>query len=241
MIRPGCSSAPRRYAFAAPVNAIRCHRSAASGPPHWRAGHRPCKPRRRDGSEAGGRQVAVRAVSRPGVADDSAVDYSGPKATLDRATVWRLQMALEEGAPPAVVHVRFAREEGYEPPQGVIEVVEDERGTLQQGASTRWELGEDPDKKSANPMDGGGLWIWALFSETPFPCMLFSLATNEYGTVYVKATHGQGPKRGTVLTDGVLSTRTMTEVAADLIGLSRAQVAEQLPAGTIRIAPLGCY
>jgi len=63
----------------------------------------------------------------------------------------------------------------------------------------------------------------------------------QYGTVYVKATHGQGPKRGTVLTDGVLSTRTMTEVAADLIGLSRAQVAEQLPAGTIRIAPLGCY
>ena len=24
-------------------------------------------------------------------------------------------------------------------------------------------------------MDGGGLWIWAFFSETPFPFMLFSL------------------------------------------------------------------
>jgi hypothetical protein len=31
----------------------------------------------------------------------------------------------------------------------VIEVVEDEAGLAVEGAKTRWELGEDPDKKSA--------------------------------------------------------------------------------------------
>jgi hypothetical protein len=38
-----------------------------------------------------------------------------------------------------------------------------------------------------------------------------------------------------------MSTRTVTEVAADLIGLSKAQISEAQPAGTVRINPVGCY
>lgn len=43
----------------------------------------------------------------------------------------------------------FDREEGYEPPQGLIRVVEDEVEVALEGAVNRWQLGEDPDKKSA--------------------------------------------------------------------------------------------
>jgi hypothetical protein len=32
-------------------------------------------------------------------------------------------------------------------------------------------------------MDGGGLWIWALFSETPFPCLIFSLELDKVSAI----------------------------------------------------------
>jgi len=91
-------------------------------------------------------------VKRPGAADDSTIDYSGPKATLNVETVWRLQLGIQEGAAPVVLKVVFNREEGYEPPQGVIQIVEDELEVAAADAVNRWELGEDPDMKSEHPM-----------------------------------------------------------------------------------------
>jgi len=63
----------------------------------------------------------------------------------------------------------------------------------------------------------------------------------QFGMVYAKVPHAVGSKRGTVLSEGTISTRTMIDVAADALGLSRAQIAEQQPAGTIRVAPLDRY
>ena len=63
----------------------------------------------------------------------------------------------------------------------------------------------------------------------------------QFGTVYAKVPHAMGPKRGTVLSEGTITTRTMVDVAADVIGLSRAQIAEQQPAGTIRLGPMDRY
>ena len=62
--------------------------------------------------------------------------------------MWRLQLGLQEGAPPVVLKVIFDRDEGYEPPQGVIRIVEDEMQVADTDAVNRWELGEDPDAKS---------------------------------------------------------------------------------------------
>ena len=76
------------------------------------------------------------------------VHCSGPKATLNGETEWRLQLALVDDAPPAVIKVVFEREEGYEPPQGVIRVLEDEANLVLPDFINRWELGEDPDMKS---------------------------------------------------------------------------------------------
>ena len=50
----------------------------------------------------------------------------------------------------AVVLGRFVEEAGYEPPQGVFEVVQDSSGVLAEGATHRWMLSEDPnDRKDA--------------------------------------------------------------------------------------------
>eukprot|EP00747_Dinoflagellata_sp_TGD_P184074 gnl/TRDRNA2_/TRDRNA2_39404_c0_seq1.p1 gnl/TRDRNA2_/TRDRNA2_39404_c0~~gnl/TRDRNA2_/TRDRNA2_39404_c0_seq1.p1 ORF type:complete len:294 (-),score=54.61 gnl/TRDRNA2_/TRDRNA2_39404_c0_seq1:1-882(-) len=185
--------------------------------------------------------MQVSAVKRPGVADDSMVEYSGPKATLSTDTTWRLSLDLEGSEAPVVLKVKFLREEGYEPPQGTIEIVEDTGAVANLEAKNRWELGEDPDGKSENPMDGGGLWIWALFSETPFPYLLFSIELNEYGKVSAKVPHAVGDKRGTVLSDGTATTMKYTDVAADLVGLSRAQISEKMPAGTVRFSPIERY
>merc|ERR1719387_3520152 len=116
------------------------------------------------------------------------IDYDGPKATLTRDTTWRmsLQLVINGTQESVVLKVRFVREEGYEPPQGVIEIVEDESGMVDPEAVNRWELGEDPDEKSGNPLDNGGLFIWGLFTETPFSTMLFSINLKQYGRVYAK-------------------------------------------------------
>jgi hypothetical protein len=63
----------------------------------------------------------------------------------------------------------------------------------------------------------------------------------QFGTVFAKVTHAQGAKRGTVLTEGAITTRTCVDVAADVVGLSRAQIAEKQPAGTVRLQPIDRY
>ncbi len=60
-----------------------------------------------------------------------------------------MQLALTDDAPPVAIKVVFERDEGYEPPQGVIRVVEDEANLVVPETVNRWELGEDPDMKSA--------------------------------------------------------------------------------------------
>ncbi len=68
---------------------------------------------------------------------------------MNEKTQWRLQLALTADSPPLVIKVVFERDEGYEPPQGVIRVIEDEANLVVPETVNRWELGEDPDMKSA--------------------------------------------------------------------------------------------
>jgi len=61
------------------------------------------------------------------------------------------------------------------------------------------------------------------------------------GSIQAKVPHAQGRKRGTVLGEGQIRRSSFLEVSADLLGLSKAAVEEQKPAGTIRIWPLDRY
>jgi len=111
-------------------------------------------------------------------------------ATLTEATTWTMRMNLEnlpteKGKKTGgiyVVQAKFIEEEGYEPPQGLLQQVvtevsasdEDETNEEKTSSTTpqmivstgRWTLSEDPEDRK------DGLWIWGLFKEPLYPFLL---------------------------------------------------------------------
>ena len=176
--------------------------------------------------------------------------------SLTSESTWRVQFEFFSGkdasciTPDRVVKtmVKFAVDEGYEPPQGIIEIVEDAEGifakpeTNASGIQTshRWRLEEDPNEKKA------GLWIWGLFEDPLYPFLLFSLDVNRIdvadegkfyipsGTLFAEMKHARGSKQGLVLTDGVLSFKVTKTYQADLVGLSKVAVDEPTMCGKIK-------
>ena len=69
--------------------------------------------------------------------------------SLDASSTWRLRLELfscvgASSEPDRVVDARcvFVVDEGYEPPQGVVQIVEDDDGVFVDGGLHRWTLEE---------------------------------------------------------------------------------------------------
>ena len=187
-------------------------------------------------------------------------------ATLDESTLWQLffslrwaepdgEKTLDRGGVDAVVLGRFVEEAGYEPPQGVFEVVQDSSGVLAEGATHRWMLSEDPNDRK------DGLWVWGLFKEPLYPFLLLELATADVpfpsgfslpaGTLGVTLDHardssevavvlpgiGKGVGASVQLANGRVAYRVLRRYNADLAGLSKVDVKEDLALGTVRATP----
>lgn len=115
-------------------------------------------------------------------------DGSSPptkKSTLTDETIWNLRMVLrgvatEQGKKVDEIfnlQCQFLEEEGYEPPQGTIQLVAhteaDSSSNISrfQIAQSRWQLSEDPNDRK------DGLWVWGLFQEPLYPFLLLQLET----------------------------------------------------------------
>jgi hypothetical protein len=189
--------------------------------------------------------AARRRVARSGTvslrADDTPATEKAPskplgKATLQANTTWRISLAIsgkptEEGqGTPVDVSCKavFIEEEGYEPPQGIIRF---EGSNYLGGVRPSWTLAEDP---SAEGFDKAGFWIWGLFEEPKYPFMLLEFEVLKEiplstGVIPVGKMFGQckvtrDKETGVSISDGTLSITEMTEMQADLVGLSTAFV-----------------
>ncbi len=158
---------------------------------------------------------------------------SASKKFLSEDFTWRVTLQLTGVAEKIVATLRFREEEGYEPPQGLLRVMDClPAGVLDQAVECRWKLSEDPD----DPKDS--LWIWGLFKEPLYPYVLFSARTAEEigelpaGTqLYFQGEHRRDPDAGVRLGEGVLTTRQ----AVTLPGNADAGTAfEPVPCGSFR-------
>ena len=125
---------------------------------------------------------------------------SGASRSLSPDSLWRVQLDLTAPTSASTKRitgtVRFAEEEGYEPPQGFMRVEScDPEATLLDGQQpARWRLSEDPEDRKDS------LWIWGLFSDPLYPFILFELeltapleisegVTIPEGTLYCQVDH----------------------------------------------------
>ncbi|XRB14982.1 hypothetical protein RI054_09g48220 [Pseudoscourfieldia marina] len=186
-------------------------------------------------------QCLFKAFSNPGSSDDNDDGegddkYSGPKATLDATTTWVMRTKMKDDESANATRVVFDCDEGYEPPQGVVRTVDD--GT----ELGRWLLCEDPDAKSENPLDGGGLWIFGLFDEPLYPFLVFTYVDDAGVELRAKVPHGRGKRRGTVLDGGFLTRKVTANVNADQFGMSRVDVVVRREGvGEVHLKPVDRY
>ena len=205
------------------------------------------------------RRNAIATFSVPrkrGASFTRATATSAALPSLTSESTWRLQFEFFSGKDPAATEpdrtvsakVKFVLDEGYEPPQGVVEILEDDENvfagvkrneTSGVQMNNRWQLEEDPNERKA------GLWIWGLFSEPLYPYLLFSLDVNRVevadggyhvpeGTLFAEMKHARGSKQGCVLSDGTLSFKVTKTYQADLVGLSKVAVGEPTACGRIK-------
>ncbi|VEU37293.1 unnamed protein product [Pseudo-nitzschia multistriata] len=133
--------------------------------------------------------------SRRGQQRPLAAATTGTGATLTEETTWTMRMNLEnlpteKGKRTSgiyVVQAKFIEEEGYEPPQGLLQQVfpgqeasasEDGEAastvdTQMKIASGRWTLSEDPEDRKDS------LWIWGLFKDPLYPFLLLQFEVEE--------------------------------------------------------------
>lgn len=169
--------------------------------------------------------------------------------SLTPASTWKVKIDLTapvaEGAPlgaPVTINadLRFAEEEGFEPPQGFLRI---ER-CVPEGALTlgeqpaRWQLSEDPEDRKDS------LWIWGLFSDPLYPFILLSFelaaplevaegVSIPAGTLFCQVDHRR--KDGAVqLGEGAVTYKVSEKLNADLVGLSQVTYDEPIKCGTIR-------
>ena len=101
-------------------------------------------------------------ASRARLAASASADAPG-LPTLSDASTWRLRFDLFSGKDPAAttpdravtVRAKFVVDEGYEPPQGRVEILDDPDGMFLEGGRHRWTLEEvrrrSEAKRSASP------------------------------------------------------------------------------------------
>mmetsp|Transcript_1165 Transcript_1165/g.4366 ORF Transcript_1165/g.4366 Transcript_1165/m.4366 type:complete len:229 (-) Transcript_1165:60-746(-) len=188
------------------------------------------------------RSFRVRAASK----EDNGKPEAGTPS-IDSKSLWRLRLELFSGKDAdattpdrtITVRARFVVDEGYEPPQGSIEIEDDQELAFVQAGFHRWTLAEDPNERKA------GLWIWGLFEEPLYPYMLLSFDCNRIevaeggyhipkGKLFAEVKHARGSKSGHVLSDGKLSFKVTKTYKADLVGLSEATIGEPTMCGRLQ-------
>jgi len=104
-------------------------------------------------------------TSRARLAAPASADAPG-LPTLSDASTWRLRFDLFSGKDPAAttpdravtVRAKFVVDEGYEPPQGRVEILDDPDGMFLEGGRHRWTLEEvrrrsEAKRSEAHPPD----------------------------------------------------------------------------------------
>jgi len=167
----------------------------------------------------------------------------GSERTLTPSSTWRIKLDLEANGVTATVQasLRFAEDEGYEPPQGVL-LVESciPEGALALGEQpARWLLSEDPEDRKDS------LWIWGLFSQPLYPFILlqlelarpFELADGiaiPAGPLYCQIDHRRTKTGAVQLGEGAVTYKVQEKIKADLVGLSEVVYGEPTACGTLR-------
>ncbi|CAM9498778.1 unnamed protein product, partial [Laminaria digitata] len=138
--------------------------------------------------------------------------------TLTASTQWRMFLTLKDPtlggdageATEVAVRVRFSEDRNFEPPQGSLEVIEDNPCFGQQAGKARWTLSEEEDKR------GAGLWVWGLFEDPLYPFLLLQLDNLEIvsggakippGRLYVKVDHKRDDELGPTLNSGTVGVK----------------------------------
>ena len=175
----------------------------------------------------------------------------GVSRTLTPTSTWRLKLDLTAPRTSGndivsiFASVRFAEEDGFEPPQGFLNV----ESCLPDGVvmlgqqKKRWQLSEDPEDRKDS------LWIWGLFKEPLYPFLLLDVTLAEpveigtspeggpicipAGTLSLQIDHRR--KDGEVsLGEGTIVYTVPSQQGADLLGLSDFTYNEPVPCGTCR-------
>ena len=175
--------------------------------------------------------------------------FAGASANTVRSltpdSTWKVKLDLEAPgcATPVTItaSVRFAEDDGYEPPSGfmLVESCVPEGALVLGQQAARWQLSEDPEDK------GDSLWIWGLFKEPLYPFILFELALAEplqfpiegvtlpAGPLFFQVDHRR--KDGAVqLGTGAVTYKVTEKIKADLVGLSEVNYQEPVPCGNVR-------
>jgi len=190
-------------------------------------------------------------------------------ATLTDSTTWTMRMNLEN-LPTVkgkkvdgiyVVKAKFIEEEGYEPPQGLLEQCfikkdaiddetsesEGEKRTLPSSSqmiirSGRWTLSEDPNDRKDS------LWIWGLFKEPLYPFLLLQFDVEEITlsgedqdaikpfTLFAQINHKRGDNGEVILSSVTdLTVREKETYKADPFGAAKIDLYENVVVGKLQI------
>ena len=194
------------------------------------------------------------------------------KTTLTDETKWTIRMFLgsikttqgyRADDELVSIPVKFIEEEGYEPPQGRVEIVSSTTddsaapATRWKFTKTYWKLSEDPNERK------DGLWVWGLFQEPLYPFLLLQMETDEIPLpspstqsdvsssataakadsippmqLYAQINHKRDANLGVVLEGSYpLKIRTLETFKADPFGAATVEINKDVEIGTIRIEP----
>ncbi|CAM9193316.1 unnamed protein product [Scytosiphon promiscuus] len=172
------------------------------------------------------------------------------KPTLSRSTQWRMFLTLKDPtlggeageSTEVAVRVRFDEDKDFEPPQGSLEVIEDNPCFTQQAGKARWTLSEAEDTR------GAGLWVWGLFKDPLYPFLLLQMNNLEIplkggakiapGRLYVKVDHRRDDELGPTLKSGTVGVKLIERVRVDPLGMAEADIASVVPCGSVRFRPV---
>jgi len=184
-------------------------------------------------------------------------------ATLTEATTWTMRMNLEnlptEKGKKAggiyVIQAKFIEEEGYEPPQGILQqffpkddTVDDENTENEPSASQmtvrsgRWTLSEDPNDRKDS------LWIWGLFKEPLYPFLLLQFEVEKIElpgeekdsikpfTLFAQINHKRGDDGEVILSSVTdLTVREKETMKADPFGAAKIDLFENVVIGKLQL------
>lgn len=160
-----------------------------------------------------------------------------------------------------VVRAKFIEEEGYEPPQGILQQVllepggddgENKNKNQEETASPapsqmtissgRWTLSEDPEDRKDS------LWIWGLFKEPLYPFLLLQFEVDEMALpgeekdsvqpfkLFAQINHKRGDNGEVILASVTdLAVREKETIKADPFGAAKVDLFENVVVGKLQL------